>query len=184
MRIGRLIIRLIIGGLFIGHGTQKLFGWFGGPGPDGTAQMMDALKLHPPRRNALTAGAIETTGGALLAAGLATPLAASSLIGIMLTAIRTVHWKNGPWAANGGYEFNLALIAALLGLADDGPGDLSLDHILGIRKAGPEWALAALALAAAASTLTVELGRRTAAKATDESPPAAPVTAGDPATAD
>jgi putative oxidoreductase len=102
----------------------------------------------------------------------------------MLTAIRTVHWKNGPWAANGGYEFNLVLIAALLGLADDGPGDLSLDHILGIRKAGPEWALAALALAAAASTLTVELGRRTAAKATDESPPAAPVTAGDPATAD
>src|SRR3954452_17714192 len=110
MQIGRLIVRLVIGGLFIGHGTQKLLGWFGGPGPAGTEQMMAGLKLHPPRRNALAAGATETAGGALLAAGLATPLAAASLIGVMLTAIRTVHLKNGPWAANGGYEYNLVLI--------------------------------------------------------------------------
>ena len=73
LRIGRLILRMIIGGLFIGHGTQKLFGWFGGPGLAGTGQMMDSLKLHPPRRNALAAGVTETAGGTLLAAGLRPP---------------------------------------------------------------------------------------------------------------
>jgi putative oxidoreductase len=136
MRLGRLIVRLIIGALFIGHGTQKLFGWFAGPGLAGTEQMMAGLRLHPPRRNALAAGATETAGGALLAAGLATPLAAAGLIGVMLTAIRTVHLKNGPWVANGGYEYNLVLIAALLGLVDGGPGDLSLDRALGATTPG------------------------------------------------
>jgi putative oxidoreductase len=175
---------MIIGGLFIGHGTQKLFGWFGGPGLAGTGQMMDSLKLHPPRRNALAAGVTETAGGTLLAAGLATPLAAAGLIGVMITAIRTVHWKNGPWAANGGYEFNLVLIAALLGLVDGGPGDLSLDRALEIHDTGPKWAIGALALGAATSALTVELGRRSANKVAGESPLTPPVTAGDPATAD
>jgi putative oxidoreductase len=185
MRIGRFLVRLIIGGLFVGHGTQKLRGWFGGPGVAGTEQMMDALKLHPPRRNALAAGATETAGGALLAAGLATPLAAAGLIGVMLTAIRTVHLPNGPWAANGGYEYNLVLIAALLGLVDGGPGELSLDRALGIHDTGPEWALGALALGAAASALTVELGRRTANKAVGAGPATPPPdTAGDPVTAD
>jgi putative oxidoreductase len=176
LRIGRLILRLIIGGLFVGHGTQKLFGWFGGPGLAGTGQMMNSLKLHPPRRNALAAGVTETAGGTLLAAGLATPLAAASLIGVMITAIRTVHWKNGPWAANGGYEFNLVLIAALLGLVDGGPGDLSLDRVLGIHDTGPEWAFGALALGAATSALTVELGRRNADQVTGESPVTPPIT--------
>jgi putative oxidoreductase len=184
MQIGRLLVRLIIGGLFIGHGTQKLFGWFGGPGLAGTEQMMDGLKLHPPRRNALAAGASETAGGVLLAAGLATPLAAASLIGVMLTAIRTVHLKNGPWAANGGYEYNLVLIAALLELVDGGPGELSLDRALGIHDTGPGWAFGALATGAAASALTVELGRRTARKAVGEGPTSVPDTAGDPVTAD
>lgn len=95
MKAGRLLVRLVIGGLFIGHGTQKLFGWFGGPGPEGTSGMMDKIGMHPPRRNALAAGLTETGGGALLAAGLATPLAAGSLIGVMITAIRKVHAANG-----------------------------------------------------------------------------------------
>ncbi len=79
-----------------------------------------------------------------------------------------MHWKNGPWAANGGYEYNLVLIAALLGLVDG----------------GPEWAFGALALGAATSELTLELGRRTADKVTGGSPATPPVTAGDPVTAD
>jgi len=157
MKIGRLVVRLVVGGLFVGHGTQKLFGWFEGPGPDGTEQMMYQLDMHPARHNALAAGAAETAGGALLAAGLATPLAAASLIGVMLTAIRKVHAANGPWNTNGGYEYNLVLIAALLGLVDGGPGDLSLDRALGIHDTGPAWALAALGLGATASALTVEL---------------------------
>ena len=79
LRLG--LIGLVVGGLFIGHGTQKLFGWFGGPGPDGTEQMMYKIDMHPARRHAFAAGLTETAGGALLTAGLATPLAAACLIG-------------------------------------------------------------------------------------------------------
>ncbi|HEY7432193.1 MAG TPA: DoxX family membrane protein [Streptosporangiaceae bacterium] len=75
MGIGRLALRLVIGGLFTGYGTQKLFGWFGGPGPRGTQQMMHGIGMHPAKTQAATAGATETAGGALLAAGLATPAA-------------------------------------------------------------------------------------------------------------
>lgn len=165
MKIGRLLLRAVIGGLFIGHGTQKLFGWFGGPGPSGTGQMMTSLDLRPGRHHALAAGAAEAAGGVLLAAGLATPLAAADLIGVMLTAIRKVHLRNGPWVTNGGYEYNLVLIAALAGLVDGGPGELSLDRALGIHDTGPGWALAALGAGAAASAVTVELGRRNATAA-------------------
>jgi putative oxidoreductase len=72
-------------------------------------------------------------------------LAASSLVATMLTAINRVHLKNGPWAASGGYEYNVVLIAALLALVEVGPGTPSLDHALGIERSGPEWAAAALA---------------------------------------
>ncbi len=122
MKLGRLLARIVIGGLFVGHGTQKWFGWFGGPGLDGAAGMMDSLDMKPGRRNAIAASASETIGGALLLAGAATPVAATSLIATMITAIRTVHFKNGPWSTDGGYEYNLVLIAALLVLVDGGPG--------------------------------------------------------------
>jgi putative oxidoreductase len=162
MNVARLTARVIIGGLFVGHGTQKLKGWFGGPGIEGTAGMMGALEMHPPRRQAMTAGLTETVGGAMLAAGLATPLASSALIGTMITAIRKVHLPKGPWVTEGGYEYNLVLIAALLALAEEGPGDVSLDNALGTEKTGPLWALAALALGAGASTAAIEVGRRSA----------------------
>src|SRR5205085_139297 len=80
MKIARLLLRLLVGGLFIGHGTQKLFGWFGGHGLDATAQGFEHLGMRPGRRNAIAAGAAEAGGGAALALGLATPLAASALI--------------------------------------------------------------------------------------------------------
>lgn len=122
--------------------------------------MMGALELRPTRANALAAGATETAGGALLALGLATPVAAASLIGVMTTAIRTVHFKNGPWNSNGGYEYNLVLISALMALVDGGPGALSLDRALGIHETGHKWALASLGAGVAASTAVVEFGRR------------------------
>jgi putative oxidoreductase len=114
---GRLIARAVIGGLFIGHGTQKLFGWFGGPGPEGTAGMMKSLGLEPAKRNAQAAALAETAGGTLLVAGAATPLAATALIATMISAIGLVHAPKGLWATNGGYEFNLVLIVALMALA-------------------------------------------------------------------
>jgi putative oxidoreductase len=160
MKLGRLIARILIGGLFVGHGTQKWFGWFGGPGLDGASQFMHSLGLRPARRNAVAASATEAVGGAMLIAGALTPLAAAALIGTMITAIRTVHLKNGPWAANGGYEYNLALIAVLLALVDGGPGELSVDGALGIHDTGTAWALAALAAGVAGSTLVIEAGRR------------------------
>jgi putative oxidoreductase len=148
MKIGRLLLRLIIGGFFIGHGTQKLFGWFGGGGLDATAQGFEQLGMRPGRRNAIAAGLAETGGGTALALGFATPLAASALTATMLTAINRVHLKNGPWAASGGYEYNVVLIAAVITLAELGPGPLSVDAVLGQEKSGPGWALAALAAGA------------------------------------
>lgn len=171
MNAARLAARVTIGGLFIGHGTQKLKGWFGGPGLEGTEGMMQSLEMHPPRRNAIAAGATETVGGALLALGLATPLACSALIGTMITAIRKVHLSKGPWAAEGGYEYNLVLIAALLALAEEGPGDVSVDSALGLEKTGLSWALTALTVGAAASTASIEIGRKSA-PATAAAPPA------------
>lgn len=165
MNVARLTARVLIGGLFIGHGTQKLKGWFGGPGLDGTRGMMDQLDLHPPKRNAIAAGTTETAGGALLAAGLATPVACASLMGTMITAIQKVHLGKGPWNTEGGWEYNLVLIAALLALAEEGPGDVSLDAALGVEKTGFRWAAAALTTAAAASALTVVLGRKEAEQA-------------------
>jgi putative oxidoreductase len=148
MKIARMLLRVVVGGLFFGHGTQKLFGWFGGHGLDATAAGFEQLGLRPGRRNAIAAGAAEAGGGALLAAGLATPLAASVLTGTMITAIETVHAKNGPWLSNGGYEYNVVMIAAVLTIVEVGPGALSLDDVRGRERSGSGWALAALAAGA------------------------------------
>lgn len=140
---------MIVGSYFVGHGTQKLFGWFGGHGLDGTGAFFESLGLRPGRRHALAAGLAETGGGAALALGAATPLAASALTATMLTAIKRVHLKNGPWASNGGYELNLVLIGAALTLAETGPGSPSIDAARGRELRGVGWALVALALGVA-----------------------------------
>lgn len=144
MKIGRAALRVTVGALFVGHGTQKLFGWFGGPGLEATAKGFESFGLRPGKANAIAAGAAEAGGGALLALGLATPVAGSVLTATMLTAINRVHAKNGPWVGNGGYEYNLVLIAAALALVEVGPGALSLDGALERERSGSGWALAAL----------------------------------------
>jgi putative oxidoreductase len=173
MNLGRLIARTVIGGLFVGHGTQKLFGWFDGPGLEGASQMMDKLELHPPRRNALAAGAAEATGGTLLALGALTPVAGALITSTMATAIRKVHGPNGPWIQQKGYEYNLALIATMAALVESGPGAPSVDRALGIDAKGTGWALASVATGLAGSTLAIEAGRRLAAKS-EPAPDAAP----------
>ena len=116
--------------------------------------------MRPGRRNAIAASASETIGGALIVVGAFTPAAATTLIATMITAIRTVHLKNGLWASKGGYEFNLALIAGLLALVDGGPGSPSVDAFLGSGETGPGWTLATLVAGAAGSTLAIAAGRR------------------------
>ena len=158
MKIGRLILRVTVGALFFGHGTQKLFGWFGGHGLDSTAQAFEALGLRPGRRNAIAAGVAEAGGGALLASGYATPLAASTLTATMITAIETVHAKNGPWLSKGGYEYNVVLIGAVLALVEVGPGALSFDGALGRERSGTGWMLAS-ALTGALGALGARMSR-------------------------
>ncbi len=174
MTAGRLIARLTIGGLFVGHGTQKLFGWFGGPGPEGTAGMMEKLDMHPPRRNAIAAGVSETAGGALVALGALMPAAAALLSGTMFTAIRKVHGPKGPWNTEGGYEYNATLIAALAALVECGPGAPSVDRALGIERTGARWALAAIAAGSIGSALAVDAGAREAEEAKPEPSPTEP----------
>ncbi len=147
MKPGHLLLRVSVGGLFVGHGTQKLFGWFGGNGLEATGNFFEsALGLRPGKRHALAAGAAEAGGGALLVLGTATPIAASLITAAMITAIQRVHLSKGPWITNGGYEYNVVLIAAALALAETGPGSPSIDSARGSEAHGPKWAVLALLL--------------------------------------
>ena len=138
MKVGRLLLRAAVGGFFIGHGTQKLFGWFGGQGLKSQAEHFDNMGLKPGIVHAGAAGAAETLGGAGLLLGYRTPLASAGIISVMLTAINRVHLKNGPWAHKGGYEYNVVLAAAAVSLAESGPGPLSLDALRGKEKSGAQ----------------------------------------------
>jgi putative oxidoreductase len=151
MKVGRLLLRITVGGFFVGHGTQKLFGWFGGPGLPATAEQFEGMGLKPGKLQAGAAGFAEAAGGAALAAGYQTPLASAAVISVMLTAINRVHLKNGPWAQKGGYEYNAVLIAAAAAVAESGPGALSLDALRGKQKEGARWSLFALAAGAASA---------------------------------
>lgn len=121
MSAGLLIIRVIIGLTFAGHGTQKLFGWFGGPGLKGTAGWLNSIGVKPGYVMALLAGLGELIAGLLLALGFWLPISAALFVITMAVAIFTVHHKS-YWATQGGFEYNLALIAIAVGVALIGPG--------------------------------------------------------------
>jgi putative oxidoreductase len=162
MDLALLVLRLVVGLLFVGHGAQKLFGVFGGGGLNGTAGMFDNIGLQPGWLHARAAGTAEFLGGALIALGLFTPFAAAALIGVMVAAIGTVHAKNGIWNTNQGYEFNLVLIAAVFALAGIGAGAWSLDNAFGFDLHGTVWAIAALAAGLIGGIGTVISGRTAA----------------------
>lgn len=130
MDIGLLIIRVVIGVLFVGHGAQKLFGWFGGYGLNGTGGWFDSIGMKPGVTMALIAGLAELTGGILFAIGLLTPVAGLLIAGTMAMAILKVHGQNGLWSTSNGYEYNLTLLAVAIGIALIGPGHYSLDAFL------------------------------------------------------
>lgn len=164
MDLALLVLRLVVGLLFAGHGAQKLFGAFGGGGLEGTTGMFDNLGLRPGWLHARAAGTAEFAGGVLIALGLFTPFAAAALIAVMTAAIVTVHGKNGIWNTNSGYEFNLVLIAVAFALAGVGAGAWSLDNALGFHLHGVIWALAALAAGVIGGLGSVISGRTSAGR--------------------
>ncbi len=154
--LGLLLLRLGTGGVLVAHGTQKLFGWFGGHGLEGTGQYMESVGYAPGKASATASGLAEAGGGTLLALGLATPAAGAAAAGAMAGA-SAVHVPNGFFAQSGGYEYaaSLGLTGAALAIA--GPGRLSLDHALG-HTVNRGWMVpAALGVTAAATTVIVGL---------------------------
>jgi putative oxidoreductase len=131
-----LLLRGVLAYTFIGHGAQKLFGWFGGGGIDGTAQFFDSIGIPLPHFFAVFVGLTELGGGLLIAAGLLTVAAAAALIGDMLVAILTYTGAHGFFVEtpNGGWEINFVVIGALGALALLGAGAWSADHALGLTR--------------------------------------------------
>jgi len=145
MDLGLLLLRAVVGLTLAAHGTQKLFGWFGGYGLAGTGSFLETLGFRPGRLQAFLAGAAEAGGGLLLAAGLFTPLAAAAIVAVMFVAIVSVHMAKGFFVQNGGFEYPLILGTIATAVAFTGPGNLSLDRALGVSWQGASWGLAALA---------------------------------------
>jgi len=143
MRFGSALLRTTVGALFVGHGMQKLAGWFDGPGINGLAAGFDKMGLRPAKAHAVAAGVAEAGGGALLISGLANPVAGAALTGVMTTAVEKVHLPKGVWNQNGGFEYNAVLIAALFAVTaeEDGLG----------------WALAQLAIGVAGGLAATRL---------------------------
>ncbi len=134
--VASLLLRAMIGVVFIAHGSQKLFGAFGGGGLDATANAMAGNGLRPGVFFAILGGISEFGGGLLLLVGLLTPLAGLVITGVMIVAIAVSSGQNGFIAPDSlGYEYNLVLIAIALTLVIAGPGRLSLDHQFGLSQA-------------------------------------------------
>lgn len=174
MEVGLLILRTVIGTLFVAHGVQKLFGWFGGPGLEGTSGMFGSAGYRWPRLMAVVAGLSEGLAGALLVLGFLTPFAAAVIVGVMINAIVVVHAPNGPWFGDGGYEYNLVLIAAVVGLAFTGPGLWSIDGAAGLSLDGRLWGATALVVGVLASVVVLGLRRTSAPPAAVPEPTAEP----------
>ncbi|MBU2178937.1 MAG: DoxX family protein, partial [Gammaproteobacteria bacterium] len=117
---GALALRVPVGIIFAAHGAQKLFGWFGGYGLEGTGGWMESIGLTPGVLMALLAGSAEFFGGLALVLGLLTRPAAFALSIAMVVAIFSVHFANGLFMSNNGYEFGLALLAASVSLLFSG----------------------------------------------------------------
>ena len=187
MAEGLFLIRAVLGLLLFAHGAQKLFGWWGGHGLEGTGGFFHTLGHRPGRQMAALAGASEATGGLLLFLGLLTPFGAAAIIGTMAVAAISVHADNGIWATNGGYELPMFYGVVAAALAFTGPGSFSIDNGLGIDLAGFGWGLLALVLGGIGAAIQLSRRSRVLARSEDDAYPTgaeATDTAGDPAAAD
>ncbi len=192
MGFATTVLRLVTGATMAGHGIQKLTTSLGGHGPEGTAQAFEQMGLRPGRQFGMATGVAEAAGGTMMALGLATPLACSMVTGVMVGAITKVHLKNGFWATEGGFEYNLGILASTFAIAGAGGGPLSLDGLRGKKHRGFGWAVLQLALGAGTAAAALAISDRQAASgpkgelssATDAPPEGQSPAAGDDEMAD
>lgn len=150
-----LLVRVVLGALFVGHASQKLFGWFGGQGIGGFVGTLEKLGIQPAQFWAYVEATAELVCGVLLVLGLLTPLAAAALIADMVVATFEVHLPKGLWSQEGGFEYNLVLAAVLFAVGLTGPGVYSLDNRLPFALPRPYAFLVALLAAVAVVVLFV-----------------------------
>ena len=147
---GLLVARLALGLLMAAHGSQKLFGWFGGHGLAGTAGFFDSIGFRPGKLFATVAAGTEVLSGLLMAAGFLGPVGPALMLSVMIVAAVSMHWKNGLFAMNNGIEVPLLYAIGAVGLLLTGPGAYSLDAALGLGYLStPMIAVWALAIAVA-----------------------------------
>ena len=154
MAYGLLLLRVFVGVAFIGHGTQKLFGWWGGYGPQGTGGYFSSVGYKSGVQMAILAGLAEAGGGALLALGLLTPVACAALAVVMINAIVAVTMKPGFMLDS---ELELTYLAVAISLAATGPGRFSLDRAIGWDDtlSGVGWGIGALIAAVVVSFVSL-----------------------------
>jgi len=158
MSYGILLLRVVVGLAFVGHGTQKLFGWFGGYGPQGTGGFFASRGYRAGVAMAVLAGLAEVGGGTLLALGFLTPLAGALLATVMINAIGSVTFKRAFML---GSELEIAYLTVAVALAATGPGRFSIDRAIGWddNLSGVWWGVGAFVAAAVVSAVTLTVGR-------------------------
>ena len=156
MDSGLLIARMVFGLLMAAHGTQKLFGWFGGYGLAGTGGFFEQLGFRPGKFFAATAASTEIAAGLLIAFGLLGPLGPALVISVMIVAMATVHWQHGLFAQSNGSEVPLLYAAAAVALALTGFGAYSMDAALGLTwSADVAWIAIGLGVLGGAANLAI-----------------------------
>ena len=153
--VALFLLRVVMGGLLVGHGAQKLFGAFGGKGVEGTGQSFKKIGLEPGRHWAEVAGATEIAGGGMTAVGLLSPIGPITTTAPMIVAWRKQHGDKPIWINQGGAELPLTNLTIAMALMLAGPGAISIDHLLGVKT---PWWLSLLAIVGTAAGIAVALG--------------------------
>lgn len=162
MGFATTVLRVVTGATMAGHGIQKLTHALGGHGPEATGKAFENMGFTPGRHFGMVTGIAETAGGSMMTLGLGVPVACSMVSGVMIGAIAKVHYKNGYWVTDGGFEYNLNILAATFAVAGAGGGALALDGLRGKKHRGLGWALAQLALGASAAAGALVISERQA----------------------